>query len=383
MKRWSRSRSSAFLVVLVICLFTTTGAYQLRLPPSQSPSGPAVQFAESTGTQNGGHEHAESGIGSASHGEMGVLPDGGSPIRDGATHASSGPNYSVTLTETGLPPGTLWSASINTGCLCWQNSTTSTMVLSAPDGYWNWAAWVPSYQYAATPWFGWFTLNGTPLFESVVFVPGSEVSFNEVGLPDGVPWVIGFSNATWWSATTSISMAMPNGSFPFFAGPDFEGPPYYGALPSNGTVLVHGSSVSVLIKFLEAYEANFTEVNLPAGTNWSLTITGNLSQSIVFGSFGGHAPGDTFWSYSIYSTFQVFVSNGTWTYTASAPGYKDISGTFEANGSYLPSVLLNFSKVPPALPIWVVPIGGGMVVGALAALLSHRSRRRRLPVGSN
>ena len=116
------------------------------------------------------------------------------------------------------------------------------------------------------------------------------VTFTETGLPSGTPWSVKMNGST-LSSTSSIIFTKPNGTYSYSVGA-VSG---YESSPSQGTVTVAGSSVSVAVTFVPEiarnYSVTFTETGLPSGALWNVTLNGisknSSSTSILFSKPNG------------------------------------------------------------------------------------------------
>jgi hypothetical protein len=118
-----------------------------------------------------------------------------------------------------------------------------------------------------------------------------EVIFNETGLPTslltrpGGGWGLLFNQttSTFHSSgivdapgPTSICTYASNGTgYSFWVYPY----PGYAAIPSQGPLTVAGLNVIQNISFDPEYPVVFNETGLPAGTNWTVTVAGNVLNS--------------------------------------------------------------------------------------------------------
>ncbi|MHB8351398.1 MAG: hypothetical protein ACYDFT_01695 [Thermoplasmata archaeon] len=109
-----------------------------------------------------------------------------------------------------------------------------------------------------------------------------QVSFTEVGLPQGTPWSVNLGTADTSSTNTSITFGMANGSSTYTVAPVAG----FTAQPPRGTVNVSGRPISELITFNHTaepgpYAVVFNETGLPPGTNWSVGLNGTTGTSIT------------------------------------------------------------------------------------------------------
>jgi hypothetical protein len=127
------------------------------------------------------------------------------------------------------------------------------------------------------------------------------VTFSESGLAAGTNWSISIGGQTHFSTGLWINVSEPDGTYLYTVG-SVAG---YTVAP-EGNVTVNGAAVQVPIAFspsVTEYTVTFTQVGLPAGLVWSVTLNGlekstNSSSAIVFtepnGNYTfsvGHVPG--------------------------------------------------------------------------------------------
>ncbi|MCI4335364.1 MAG: thermopsin family protease [Thermoplasmata archaeon] len=217
----------------------------------------------------------------------------------------------VTFDESGLPLATHWTVTLG-GVLV--GSTTSSLQFSELIGSYAYTVGLVS-GYAPQPAGGTVRVNGvnqtiTIAWSLVVY----SVAFTEVGLPSGLPWGLTFSGSLLSSTVATIIQAEPNGSYAWRA----SLLPGYSATPVQGTVSVNGSAVGVQIVWtLLVYPVRFTEIGLPKGTAWSVTLNRTTDLSAV-------------------ATITFSVRNGTYAYTIPVTsGYAAItaSGSIHESGA--------------------------------------------------
>jgi hypothetical protein len=153
--------------------------------------------------------------------------------------------YRLTLHETGLPPGSNWSALVN-GSLLY--GTTANLSEGLPPGTYNFGVDSPP---------GWTV---TPEAGSIVVGPGwsglaevtfagpverSNVTFFGIGLPSNLTWSAVVNGHRASAGVSGLMLQLANGSYPF----EVDAPAGWVASPSNGTVVVVGKPVNVSIEF--------------------------------------------------------------------------------------------------------------------------------------
>ena len=264
---------------------------------------------------------------------------------------STSATYAVTFSESGLPPGTSWSVTLNGQTL---SSGTSTILFSEPNGTYSYTVGAVS-GYTVSPSSGSVSVNGASQTVAIAFTPTSYlVWFTETGLPAGTSWSATLNAQTLTSTGSTITFSETDGGYAYTVG-SVNG---YIASPSSGTVAVNGASQTVYIAFnpstAATYPVTFSEAGLPAGTNWSVALGGSMSSSTS-------------------STVTFHVVNGSYAFTVgNVPGYtaSPLSGSLTVNGAPV-SQPITFSHLPPdqysvvftesGLPsgtTWLVTLGG-------------------------
>jgi hypothetical protein len=243
-----------------------------------------------------------------------VTPSNGSVLVDGS--AVTVPlvfrevRYSVTFTESGLPNGTSWTVAFGGA---FGSTGVGPIRFSAPNGTFAYTV-SPVAGYTVDPRTGSVTVDGSNATVSVAFAPVTyTLSFTESGLPSGSAWAVTVG-AQVVNGSGPLAVPEANGTYTFAVAPEAG----FSASPSNGTVTVAGSAVSVAIAFAPVlYAVNFTESGVPAGTTWAVTLSGR--------SAAGTA-----------STLGLDAPNGTFAFTIGAvAGYAATpsSGTVTVNGA--------------------------------------------------
>jgi len=300
--------------------------------------------------------------------------------------------YQVTFDETGLKANNQWGIGLsppkpptNASGGGTENSTTSTIAFLVSNGTFTFMV-DGSGSYLATPISGSVVVNGAPVNVSIKFtlppLGFQWVTFLEAGLPLGTTWSLVFNGSLHLSSNLSIVFLEPNGTYPV----SIHSAAGLGPSPSNLTVSVPGNSGPFTIDFLPVYPVMFTESDLTNGTNWSVSVTANSAESVLLdpAPSGASSTTVTRWSDGA-STIQFYLSNGSYTYTSSAPGKSGSSASLSVNGATPASVGLTFHPSPSpsgtvfGLPVWVFPVIGVIVVGAIAAVLLLRRKKGPRP----
>jgi hypothetical protein len=272
-----------------------------------SSSGSTISFTESDGTYSYTVTAPAGNVASPASGSVTV--DGSSvnvPI------ALSFP-YTVTFTESGLPSGTSWSATLGG---TQHSSSTSTITLSETNGTYSFSIQPPT-GFKATPSSGTITVNGENVEQSVVFtsVPTYTVTFTASGLPTGGSWSVTLGTTLHTTSTSTITFTESNGTYSFTV----TAPSGYTATPASGSVKVNGSAVNQKVtlakKPVTGYSVTFSETGLISGTKWCVTLSG--SQKCSTGASIGFSEPDGSYSFSVGGVSGYTVNPGSGTVTVS------------------------------------------------------------------
>ena len=186
--------------------------------------------------------------------------------------------FDVTFTESGLPAGTFWSATIHgddgfggrgtwdacgggtsRGGFAWNGTRTTSLNFSEANGAYRFSVgpvWVNGTLYVADPSAGNVTVNGSSVSVSIAFAPPTlyAISFVETGLPNGTNWSVGISGGFGGSggnrsSNSTIGFARPDGTYGFAVGAVWNSTGVYLADPHWGSVTVSGADVTVDVVF--------------------------------------------------------------------------------------------------------------------------------------
>jgi len=145
--------------------------------------------------------------------------------------------YNITLTESGLPAGTGWSAIVN-GLTA--TGASATLAFSAPSGTFAYQV-EPVAGYTASPSHGSLTVAGAAYTLAVTFTAVTyAVTLTESGLPSGTSWSATVNGATQSSTGTSVTFYLTNGTYAF----SFENVSGFTLSGGRGALTVLGSPVS-------------------------------------------------------------------------------------------------------------------------------------------
>ncbi len=276
--------------------------------------------------------------------------------------------FAVMFAEHGLPIGATWEVNLSGNI---QSTTVgvaagSLLVFQDPNGTYPFSVGTSS-EYAANPEHGAIAIHGGYLFcQPVAFAPEYTVSFGEGGLPAGLTWSVTLNGTVQKSTAGSIEFEEPNGTYEFaVATADEE----YAPTSASGLTVVNGGPVSESVTFqLVTYTVTFTEKGAPTGTEWWVNLSGGQSHSATDPTMTFPEP------------------NGTYSYSASAPGLAGQTGNLTVSGESPSVVVVNFSsRTPPSvgLPLIDYAIIGGVLVAACAigvVTVLFRRRRKTPPV---
>jgi YVTN family beta-propeller protein len=243
---------------------------------------------------------------------------------DSVSYFSLEETFPITFQESGLAAGTPWTASL--GGMP-ERSTVSNLSFTLPNGTYGFSV-TPELGYLLTPGSGSVTVSGVGQTLSIVFAKLYAVWFNATGLPNGTPWDARMGSTVHSNVTVggagSIKFVLPNGSYSY-ALQGLDG--YHeSAIPSIGNLTVDGANLAEQLEFeVVTYVVTFLESNLPAGTNWSVTLGGITN-----------------WSHESTVTFAE--PNGTYQYeVGDVPGWHLVSfdriGSERINGSAISNTM--------------------------------------------
>ncbi len=239
------------------------------------------------------------------------------------------PNYGVTFSESGLPSGTGWSASIDGGAP--QSTTSSSVELSEPNGSYSFLVLGPA-NYSAQPGAGTFEISGGPTTINVAFSRiNYTIALSEVGLPAGLTWSITVNGAT--------ESLLTNGTLDVLSFSDLTNATYaysvqaiegwfQQSIPYSGSVTIHGFNASLALDYEQTqYTVAFRETGLPANLLWTIT-------------FDGVALNLTTDGYNDTLAWFDLVGNGSYSYSIDAiPGWTEsavpLTGSLAVDGANL------------------------------------------------
>ena len=153
--------------------------------------------------------------------------------------------YSVMYAESGLPPGTIWSVTVNGTT---QTSANASLMFTEPNGSYLYAiSDVPGWHQTNLPYSGQVTVDGalvatpTLTFTQVAYA----VTFTETGLPNGTNWSVTLNGSSQSSTTSTVVFSEPNDTYSYA----IETESGYTRNVTLGSVTVAGSSKTVFVSF--------------------------------------------------------------------------------------------------------------------------------------
>ncbi len=169
-----------------------------------------------------------------------------------------------------------------------------------------------------------------------------------------VPWAVTMGGVEHQSNGSTISFSVPNGTYAYSVSSptDAANGTWYVASPQSGSVTVASANVSVGITFLpQSYYAVTGAITDTGGT-----VPGGVSLTWANGATSGSVP------VSAGGSFSVDLANGTYAFTATAPGYLPASTSVVVSGGPVAAVdlVLNSNSSSAA----VYPISGTVVNGS-------------------
>jgi hypothetical protein len=291
-------------------------------------------------------------------------PNAGSVTVDGADTsvgiAFTQVTYSVTFTESGLPAGETFRVTLNGAH---QSLTTNggadSLTFTEPNGTYAYSLTVVAgFEQSTLPFSGNVVVNGagvdepTLVYSSVTY----PVTFSESGLPSGTMWSVTLEGYPSDSSTgTTIVIQATNGSYGFSIGAVTG----FVAHPGTGFVDMIGGAVAAPILFVPVtlFAVSFTEVGLPSGTTWTVTVGASTASSDL-------------------NTIVFYLPNGTYSFTVgNVGGFSPTphSGSVVVNGAPV-SVPVGFTRgtylvtfAETGLPSgkeWSVALGGDLETGS-------------------
>ena len=196
------------------------------------------------------------------------------------------PTYTVTLTESGLPSGTSWSATLN-GEL--ESSTTSSIAFTVTAG--SYAYLVPGISgYTVFPNSGTISVNANYMIPVTFSGVSYSVAIAEGGLPAGTTWSVTLGGTTVTTNQTTATFIVPNGTYTYVVA-NVTG--YTISSGHSGTVVVSGAGSIQTVGFAETPPPPPAAVGLfglSQGASYAL-LGGLVVVAIIVGVLAGYFGG--------------------------------------------------------------------------------------------
>lgn len=303
--------------------------------------------------------------------------------------------YTVKLTETGLPSGQIFAASIDG----FNNET----VVSSTSNYLTYTLTNGSHYYSIdgisgfgeSPSSGEVIVNGASVAIQIAFYRGFYVNFTAFNLPSNIPnggfgWEIKLINSVTGNSYNQNSNGLkisfpsiPAGIYTYTVATFGS----YQIQKPSGTVTVNTTNVNVMlnVSLVKLYTVTFTETGLLPGTEWGVIVDNGFVYSA--NSLAGQ---DICCGVVSPMTFTLTLANGTYSvqgYTIdSSSGYATFSSpqSVTVNGKMTNNSLAFSNSAPStntnsaALTDTVLGVVGGLAVG-IAAVTAFMYFRKKPP----
>lgn len=252
--------------------------------------------------------------------------------------------YPVRFSESGLPSGTNWSVTMGGQTLF---TTGSAVTFDLLNGTWTYAVSdLPGWHQTTLPYAGSVVVKGAAVVEpSMLFARVTySVQFQEAGLPTGTHWWVNISGPISVGGTSSsLVLTLGNGTYSYSTANANKS---YEARGGSVTVAAAPSTLNITFNLL-TYGVSFSEVGLPPGTLWNLTV-GSSSYQVAS------------------SSVSFFDPNGTYSFVVgNVPGYSasPSAGNLTVNGGATLGPTIQFSSLPLRISTYTI-LPASVLVGA-------------------
>ena len=151
-------------------------------------------------------------------------------------------SYAITLTETGLPAGWIWAATLN-GVT--HSSGGAAIAFGLPNGTYPFSI-TSVAGYTVSPRVGNLTVAGQPVPLPITFSPVLyDLVFAESGLPAGSSWSVTIDSTAQVGTTATLTFSLPNGTYAFTVG---TSAPYVAGITTS-SVSIAGEGGELAIPF--------------------------------------------------------------------------------------------------------------------------------------
>jgi YVTN family beta-propeller protein len=185
-------------------------------------------------------------------------------------------DYSVTVSEHGLPSGTEWWVNLTSGITA--HSAAANLSFDAPNGSYGYSVSTANKSYAAPG--GSLRVLGENTMVSVAFALVTfRAEFAEIGLPNNANWGVSIDGQK-LQGSGDLSIMLANGSYSWTIS---TGVSDYSVSPVSGDFRIDGSPYEVNLTFqlvpMETFTVTFNESGLPHGTTWTVSLAGSPESS--------------------------------------------------------------------------------------------------------
>ncbi len=193
------------------------------------------------------------------------------------------PEYPLTFTETGLPPGTGWYVDLDFSDVPTSNSSLTFLLSNGTYPYFIVPTTAGDALYYAVPDNGTARIEGTGASVSVTFVFSMDqytAFFTESGLPGNTNWYVNISvngnlSQSGGTDSSTIGFTLTNGTYGFTVPPEVG----YTPSPSQGYFTISGANANFTIEFSSS-PSKVTSV--PVVKGGSLTAKIGVPTSVEF-----------------------------------------------------------------------------------------------------
>ena len=243
---------------------------------------------------NGNYPFSVTAQGYSASPASGTITVNGAPVTKAITFTATvpPPMYKVTFTESGLPTGSSWYVTIfPNGVLLTQSysnaSTTTTLVISVPNGYYSWVVLLAPSGYVGNPMAGGFRMNGAALTQSIAFSyqPNVHLAFfaeydylitGANGIPNGTSWSVTMGGTTQSSSGMFIFFAEPNGTYSY----TISGPAGFTPIPASGSFTINSPTTGAFLSGAASVYVAFSGSS-PSAATASPIVGGSFSVSFL------------------------------------------------------------------------------------------------------
>lgn len=222
----------------------------------------------------------------------------------GPASSNSTTRYRWTMTEAGLPAGTVWPITID-GTTYLANGTNFSLVV--PNGTYPYRlADVAGFAPIAPT--GVVELSGGPLALTAEYratALSGTIVFGESGLPSGTNWSVRLDGTLHWAHGPLIAVTAPYGSYSYAVADSLV---HWIALPANASLDLDAPSVLRSTVFAPTFPLAVLASGLPASVSWSLAGSGVVESN----ASAGAPPTYAFNLTSAASTLMLWLPNGTY-----------------------------------------------------------------------